>query len=103
MARTKFDGVVEAVHYKPNGDVDWVRAFERRGPTFTDYILIDRQSLIERLKSGKKFMVGKRVRFKASTFDVTSPVRLIQKDGKEILVAGDERTDSDYLSGVPLI
>jgi hypothetical protein len=103
MARTKFDGVIEAVHYKPNGDVDWVRAFERRGPTFTDYILIDRQSLIERLKAGKKFMVGKRVRFKASTFDVTTSVRLIQKDGKEFIVAGDEHADSDRLSGVPLI
>lgn len=103
MAKAKFDGVVEAVHYKPNGEVDWVRAFERRGPTFTDHILIDRQSLIERLKSGKKFMVGKRIRFKASTFEVTSPVRVLNRAGKDILVSGGDRAEGDHLDSVPLI
>jgi hypothetical protein len=103
MAKAKFDGVVEAVHYKPNGEVDWVRAYVRRGPTFSDYILIGRQSLIERLKAGKKFMVGKRVRFEASTFNVTSPVRLVKKDGQDILVVGDAQNENDSLSGVPLI
>lgn len=103
MAKIKYDGVVESVRYKPNGDVDWIRAYERRGPAFTDYIIIDRQSLIERLKAGKKFMVGKRVRFLAGTFDVTSPVRLISRDGKDILVAGGEPADHDRLDGVPLI
>jgi hypothetical protein len=103
MAKTKFDGVVEAVHYKPNGEVDWVRAYERHGPTFTDYVLIDRQALIERLKKGKKFVVGKRVRYKASTFEVSTPVRLLHRDGKEILVAGGEQADGDHLDGVPLI
>jgi len=103
MAKAKFDGVVEAVHYKPNGEVDWVRAYERRGPTFTDHILINRQSLIERLKAGKKFMVGKRIRFNASTFEVTSPVRVLNQAGKEILVTGVDRVEGDRLDGVPLI
>ena len=103
MAKIKYDGVVESVRYKPNGDVDWIRAFERRGPAFTDYIIIDRQSLIERLKAGKKFMVGKRVRFNASTFDVSSPVKLISREGNDIVVAGGNQANNDRLDGVPLI
>jgi len=103
MAKQKFDGVVEAVRYKPNGEVDWVRVYERRGPTFTDYVIIDRQSLIERLKAGKKFMVGKRVRFNASTFDVSSPVKLISREGNDIVVAGGDQANNDRLDGVPLI
>ncbi len=31
----KFDGVIEAVRYK-NGQIAVVRAFERRGTTFSD-------------------------------------------------------------------
>ncbi len=103
MAKAKFDGVVEAVHYKPNGEVDWVRAYVRHGPTFSDYVLIDRQSLIERLKAGKKYMAGKRIRYKASTFEVTSPVRVLRREGKEILVINGDRAEADHLDGVPQI
>jgi hypothetical protein len=103
MAKNKYDGVVEAVRYKPNGDVDWVRAFERRGPTFSDFVLIERNDLIERIKSGKKFMVGKRVPFKASTFEVTQPLRLVEAGGKETLVVGQAQADHDRLEGVPII
>ena len=55
MARTTFDGVIEAVRYKPDGQVDWVRAYLRRGPTFSDRIMINRATLIENLKSGKRY------------------------------------------------
>lgn len=103
MAKQKFDGVVEAVHYKPDGQVDWVRAYLRRGPTFSDYILLDRQTLIEHLKSGKKYMSGARVPLLASTFEVSEPIRVIQKDSQEILVTGDIQAGQDRLQGVPLI
>jgi hypothetical protein len=105
MAKPKFDGVVEAVHYGPEGRVDWVRTYLRRGPTFSDYILLDRQTLIEHLRAGKKYVAGKRIPQLASTFEVTSPIRLIQKDGEDLLVSGDIQADAekDHLENVPVI
>jgi hypothetical protein len=103
MANPKFDGVVEAVHYTPDGDVDWVRIFERRGSTFSDYVILKRPELIQRLKSGKKFMVGKRIAQMAGTFETTVPVRLVSNGGREVLAAGDGQADKDRLEGVPLL
>ncbi len=103
MAKPKFDGVVEAVHYKPDGRVAWVRAYLRRGPTYSDWLLLDRQALIERLKSGKRFVVGRRVLLKASTFEVTKPLQVLQKNGQEILVVGEVQADQDCLEGVPVL
>lgn len=103
MARDKYDGVVEAVHYKPNGQVDWVRTYLRRGPTFSDFILLNRETLIEHLKSGKKYMAGKRVPQLASTFSVSQPVRVITRNGEDVLVVGEGSADHDHLEGVPII
>jgi len=103
MAKVKFDGVVEAVRYKPNGEVDWVRAYERRGPTFGDHVLIDRQSLIQRMKSGKRYFAGQRLPYLASTFEISSPLRLVNAGGKEILVTNEVQSSQDKLEGVPLI
>lgn len=103
MARPKFDGVIEAVHYKPDGQVDWVRSYLRRGPTFSDRLLLDRQTLIEHLKAGKNYVAGQRVPQLASTFEVSVPIKVIQKDGEDIVVAGDVSADHDDLVGVPRI
>jgi hypothetical protein len=103
MAKAKFDGVIEAVHYKPDGQVDWVRSYLRRGPTFSDRLLIDRQTLIEHLKAGKNYMVGERIPQFASTFEVTVPVKVVQKDGKDFVIAGDSFSNQDHLAGVPII
>ena len=48
----KFDGVIEAVRYK-SGKIEVVRAYERRGATFSDHVLLDRKELLERLRGGK--------------------------------------------------
>jgi hypothetical protein len=37
----KFDGVIEAVRYK-DGQIEVVRAFERRGSAFTDRVMLNR-------------------------------------------------------------
>jgi hypothetical protein len=102
MAKIKYDGVVEAVRYKPDGEIDWVRAYERRGSAFSDYLLIDRQTLIKRLKSGKRFVVGERIPYLAGTFKVSAPIRLVDKGSQEIIVTGDADSH-DRLDGVPLI
>ena len=103
MAKQKFDGVVEAVHYKSDGQIDWVRAFEKYGFVFSDRVLIERQALIERIKSGKKFVVGKRVPYLANTFEVSIPLRLADTNGQEILVTDDKHSGRDFLEGVPVI
>lgn len=101
MAKQKFDGVIEAVHYQTDGQVDWVRAYLRRGPVFSDLVIIDRQTLIDLLRSGKRFVVGERVAYMGAQFEVSHPLRLVQKDGKAILVVGDRDAESDCLNGVP--
>jgi len=103
MAKPKIDGVIEAVRYNPDGQVNWVRAYLRRGPTYSDRILLDRQKLIELLKSGKSIVSGVRVEQMASTFQVGKPVRLHQNNGQEVLVTGDVQSNQDRLEGVPIL
>jgi hypothetical protein len=103
MAKIRFDGVVQAVRYNPAGQINWVRAYVRRGPTFSDYVLIDRQTIIDLIKSGKVFVAGERIARMASTFQVSKPLRVIQSAGKDILVTGDLQSKRDCLEGVPIL
>jgi uncharacterized protein YjhX (UPF0386 family) len=95
----KFDGVIEAVRYK-SGKIDVVRAYERRGATFSDRVLIDRKTLMENLKKGKRFVTGQRKEFLASTFDVGKPVRLTGADDKQVVTTLTQ-ADHDELEGTP--
>lgn len=97
----KFDGVIEAVRYK-NGQIEVVRVFERRGTAFSDRILIPRQEFLERLKKGKKFVIGKRKEFLAGTFEVQEkPVQIVNHDGKEI-ISTNSNADRDELEQAPV-
>ena len=99
MPKIKYDGVIEAVHYNPEGQVEWVRAYLRRGVVFSDRVILERQKLVEDLKAGKSYLVGKRVPLKGATFEVSEPLKV---DG-DVLVVGDARADQDHLAGVPVI
>jgi hypothetical protein len=89
----KFDGVIEAVRFT-NGQIEVVRAFERRGAAFSDRILVPRKELLERLKRGQRFVVGKRTEFMAGTFEVQDKsVQILDRDGKEII---STRSDADH-------
>lgn len=89
----KVDGVIEAVRYK-DGQIEVVRAFERRGSAFSDRILIPRQELLKRLKDGRKFMIGQRKIFLAGTFDTSKPVQIVSRDGQEFIsTRGDAERD----------
>jgi hypothetical protein len=103
MAQRKIDGVVEAAHYQPDGKLAWVRAYVRRGPTFSDRVKLNRDELIAQLQAGKQFYVGQRVKLKASTFDVGSPMRLLQHNGQSVVVTGEQHLDRDLLQGVPVL
>jgi hypothetical protein len=103
MAKTKFDGVIEAAHYAPGGQVEWVRGYERRGPTFSDLVIIQRFDLIQRIKTGKRFVFGSRKEYLASTFDVKETIRVIPVDGKDYLAFKEENISCDALAGLPAI
>ena len=96
----KVDGVIESVRYK-NGQIVMVRAYERRGATFSDHILLDRKELLERLKSGKKFVIGTRKEFMASTFEEGKPVQVLNRAGKDIISTRDE-SSHDELEQAPV-
>lgn len=95
----KFDGVIEAVRYRA-GKIELVRAYERRGATFSDRVLLDRAALLDRLKEGKLFVTGRRTEFLASTFETGKPVNLVTRDGAMIMTTLAQH-DEDRLEGVP--
>lgn len=96
----KYDGIIEAVRYK-NGQIVVVRAFERRGAAFSDRVLMDRKELLERLKDGRKFIVGKRKELLAGSFEEGKPVRVVNRDGKDFISTSDQ-SDRDELEQAPV-
>ncbi len=100
----KCDGVVEAVRYNPDGSVKLLRVYEKRGPTWSDRILIDRDEMIRRLKSGCRYLMGVRLPYLAGTFETSEPVLLAGEPGREVLVTSAAVTvpaTRDNLEGVP--
>lgn len=98
----KLDGVIEAVRYNKDGQIVLVRAYERRGFTFSDRILLDRQTLLERIKSGKNFMTGQRKEFWGSTFELGKAVQSVSEDGADFLTTGDKTSKRDVLEQTPV-
>ena len=103
MAKVKYDAVIQAVHYKPDGQVDWARTFQRSGPIWSDYVIKDRQALVDDLNAGRRYMVGQRVTYMAGTFEVTEPLKYVKTDEGGALVAGESSGTKDSLEGVPVI
>lgn len=98
MAKT-IDGVIESVRLK-NGQIAAVRVFERRGTAFSDWLVLDRKALLERLQKGKNFVTGSREELLAGTFKVNSPVFLVKGQDREF-IATRENADGDLLENVP--
>lgn len=96
----KVDGVITAARYE-NGQIIAVRVYERRGSTFSDHVFLDRKGLLERLRSGKKFVVGERKELLASTFDLRKSVEVRTDNGKEIISTRND-ADRDELEQAPV-
>ena len=96
----QIDCVVEAVRYK-NGQIVVVRAYERRGFTFSDRLILDRKTLLERLQKGQQFVSGTRQELKASTFTLAKSIMLVKTDDREY-IATHENAAKDELENVPL-
>jgi hypothetical protein len=103
MAKPKYDVVVEAVRYSDAGQIDWVRAYIRNGPIFSDRIMIKRQEIIALLKAGKRVVTGKRIQHMAGTFNVGEQIRLVGNKGKDVLVSNGSTKDGDHLHSVPIL
>jgi len=97
----KIDGVIEAVRYNKAGQITLVRGYELRGVTYSDRVLLDRGTLLERLKKGKKFSTGQRKEFWGSTFELGKTVKVVNKDGKEFITTGGEASKRDELEETP--
>ncbi|MHC1782144.1 MAG: hypothetical protein AB9891_05170 [Anaerolineaceae bacterium] len=102
MAQKKFDGLVEVVRYLQSGVIDCVRVYERRGPTFTDRILLDRETFLVKLKEGKKYVTGRRVPQFGSTFEVDEIIKVANTTKGEFITAGKSVSDRDDLKGTPI-
>jgi hypothetical protein len=98
-----YDGVVEAVRLTSGGNIQFVRAYERRGPTWSDHLLLDREALVERIKSGKRFVTGKRIINRGSEFEIADVVELLETSKGEVVVSGDTSLQKDRLKGVPIL
>ena len=96
----KIDGVIEAVRYK-NGQIVLVRAYERRGATFSDRVLLERKTLLERLKMGQQYITGSREELLASTFKNGKSVLLVTQDGHDLLATNVNAT-RDELEDAPV-
>ena len=97
----KYDGVIEAVRYK-DGKIEMIRAFERRGSAFTDRVMLNRKEFLDKLKKGKKYLVGQRREFLAGTFDVRDKsVQVLGQDGQEI-ISTRSGADHDELEQAPV-
>jgi hypothetical protein len=95
--------VLETAHFNADGQIDWVRVYMRLGSVFTDRVILPRQTFVEQLKSGKRYMVGQRILNMGGKFNVTQPVHLDRQDGKEVISVGDAHPMQDELIGVPVV
>ena len=99
-----YDGVVEAVRFTSRGKIQFVRAYERRGPTWSDHLLLDRDTLIARIKSGQRFVTGKRIPNMGSEFEIADSIELVEIDNSEVVISGKTNSSKkDRLKGIPIL
>lgn len=101
MAPQKFDGIIEAVRYQPNGQIDLVRVYKKRGFVFSDNLLMDRTALIDELSRGKKYVTGQRQTYVANVFITGKSIHLSGKS-KSIITTKEQAGSQDFLANVPV-
>jgi len=101
MARKKFDGVIEAVRYAPNGQIDMVRVYENRWLVFSDQVLLSRSALLEKLSQGNHFVTGQRKSYVGNMFETGKSVHL-SGTSNPIITTKDQAGNQDFLANVPV-
>ena len=76
----KLDVVLTSARYRDGGTrLAQARGFERRGDVWSDTLLYDRETLVERLRSGQRVVVGREGELPGD-FEVGHRVRLEGSD-----------------------
>jgi hypothetical protein len=101
MARKNYDGVIEAVRYSSNGQIDMVRIYELRWLVYSDKILLSRAALLERLSQGKRFVTGQRKAYTGNLFETGKSVHL-SGTSNVIITTKDQAGSQDFLANVPV-
>lgn len=97
MAKPNFDGLIEAVRYTSQGQIEVARIYERRGAAFSDHFLVTRAKLLERLHCGERFVTGSRQAFLGNSFETGKTVHLAGE-----FIATQPEANRDLLETVPL-
>ncbi len=100
---SKVDLIIEAARYKSNGQVDKVRAYMRRGPTFSDCIILSRHELISNIQNGNKVATGQRIPGLASTFKDLVPLNLFPKGDHVLITSYGHFAEQDLLDDIPVL
>jgi hypothetical protein len=101
MAHQKYDGIIEAVRYQTNGQIDMVRVYKKRGFVFSDNLLMDRPELLDELSRGKKYVTGQRQMSVANVFVTGKSIHLSGKS-KSIITTKEQAGSQDFLANVPV-
>lgn len=99
MARKNYDGVIDAVRYLPDGQIDMVRMYKNRWLVYSDQILMSRQDLLEELSQGKRFVTGQRKTYVGNEFDTGKSVHL-SGPSNSIITTKDQAGNQDFLANV---
>ena len=102
MKKESIDGVVEAVHYSQDGQVAYVRAYQRRGPTFSDVVLIQRDDLVKLIKSGSIYYTGERICSMGTEFKTFDKLQVVPTREGEILLTSSAG-NMENLGSTPLL
>jgi len=103
MKKKSADLIIEAARLKPNGQLEFVRAYHRRGATYSDCVLITRNELLEQLLKGKVVATGQRMHLLASTFIKIMPVRVAPSANRLIITSGNLGAAQDDLPETPIL
>ena len=102
MGKKPADGIIEAVRYTPDKQLSQARAYIRRGPTYSDHVLLSRDELITQMQAGKTFFTGTRKPYLASTFFINRQLALHTVNGNVFIGIKESNTSCDEPDLAPL-
>lgn len=101
-ATKKADVVLVAARYDADGRVQIAQAYQRRGPIWSDLVLLHRGALVEALQRGRKVYAG-RTRELSHDFELLHRLTLDGREGDGVVrAAGATGAAGRDELGVPL-
>jgi hypothetical protein len=103
MKKRSPDLIIEAAHFMPNGQLDYVRAYQKRGATYSDCLLLKRGQLVELIDGGLKAATGQRIHLMGNKFTRIIPVKLVSFNNHITFTTGDPVAGQKDLPDIPTI